>query len=193
MISLSKKKGFSIVQIMVVLGIFAALSISGYNIYSSKMDQIIVKEIIDDFLNIKNAVIEHYIDEMSYEGLTEEYAFAQGIYPSTMQMNYESGKCTTRLNLRCKLRVLDESNGASMFPEYLASTSGFTIVLSPVLNDYCYDLVTELSKHFEFVDIGNQVVKSYLVSHSYANTDSVCKWLDENVEDGNSRVRVGHY
>lgn len=183
-----KNRGFTIIQILVVLFVFATIVSASYGIYSKKNDQIITEEIVDDFLEIKNALIEHYMDRLSYAGLTESYAFSQGIFSSTMQMNYENDKCFTRLRMRCKARILD----SDVIPTYLNQNDGFVLVISPIPDIYCFAMVSELAKHFEFVDMGGHVVKSHTVNYTGAVARNECTDLLENT-DGTSRVRVAHY
>lgn len=170
----TKRNGFSLVELLLVLAIIAALSVTAFIIYVKVSDNMRVAKEIFNITNARASIVSMYKSAPSYEGinsLPEETL--RMIFNSTM---FKSGGMGQPFNTYGgQVAVVPVSIGSNM-------NAGFMLSSPMVPNDDCIKIVSGLKGSFMGIDVNGETLKeksSDIVSNNAII--SACSRNDSNV------------
>lgn len=148
--------GFSLVELLLVLAIIAALSITAFYIYTKvKLAQTVEVE-TQNISNIRAELLRLYSSSNNITTINNTVAINAGIFPDSMLVK-KSGQATTVLNsLKGKVTV-SATNFASYGKVY------FNISYEGLTPDVCTKLSTAVQPAMKMVLINGNYVKSDLI------------------------------
>lgn len=147
------KKGFSLLELLLVLGIIAALVVAAFIVYPKVQASQRAQAESNNIATIQAGVKALYTSASSFTGLTNTVAVQAKIFPDNMLSG--SGSSAKPINAFKGNVVLD---AASTGPSAAAGSS-FTIVYAGVPAAECVKIVTAVAGNFYITAIGNKVVK----------------------------------
>lgn len=145
------KKGFSLIELLLVLGIIAALAITAFMIYPKVSSSNNAQTEASNINTIKASVSSLYSSSPDYNGLTTEVGIKSKIFPDTM-VNTAGTAALNTFKGPVTLATSAES------PSGVAD-SAFTISYEDVPSAECVKIVSAVASNFYKVTVGGTTVK----------------------------------
>ncbi|MGR7641546.1 type 4 pilus major pilin [Klebsiella aerogenes] len=167
------KKGFSLLELLLVLGIIAALVVAAFIVYPKVQASQRVQAEANNIATIQAGVKALYTSSSSFNGLTTSVGVQAKIFPDNMVSSFvATGKEVEPINVFKGKVTLEASNtGPSA-----TSDSSFNIVYNNVPVEECAKIVTAVAGNFYSVGVrtaGN--VKAAGGNLSVSKTASQCQ------------------
>ena len=140
------KKGFSLIELLLVLGIIAALAIVAFIIYPKVSAANKAQTEASNINTIKAAINSLYASAPDYSGLDTTTALNADVFPSTMVSSDGSSASNTFKGTVTVAASDDAPSGAS--------NSSFTITYNGVPTTECVKIVSAVAGSFYEVTVG---------------------------------------
>lgn len=137
------KKGFTLIEVLIVLGIAAIVAAAAYFTYNSIRTTNQANEEVRNLVLIKTAIQTVYASQRDYDGVSNSIIASSGFLPSNM--NVEAG----RIDNTWRNEIIIYNWGPGPNPKPSKSFSIVTIVPKNV----CEKVVQGLVAAFDYVDI----------------------------------------
>lgn len=138
-----KKNGFSLLELMLVLGVIAALIIAAFMIYPKVSNSLKVSTEERNILTIKTVVVQTYAGKAYYDNALNNSAFFKTILPTNISQWGSIYQLSGQL-----------SQEAGIY-------QGFSIVIDSIPKDSCIKLASDLQNNFTRIAVnGTYVVVS---------------------------------
>ena len=173
---MKQKKGFSLIELLLVLGIIAALAITAFMIYPKVSSSNSAQTEASNINTIKASINSLYSSSPDYSGLTTDVALNSKVFPETMV----NSAGTAALNTFKGAVTIDTSNGSPSN----AANSAFTITYAAVPAAECMKIVSAVQSNFYKVSVGGTTVKSGAFTPSIFNLTT----LSTECAKGNSTI-----
>ncbi|HBB8367448.1 TPA: prepilin-type N-terminal cleavage/methylation domain-containing protein [Escherichia coli] len=142
------KKGFSLLELLLVLGIIAALVVAAFIVYPKVQASQRAQAESNNIAAIQAGVKALYASASSFTGLTKYVAAEANIFPDNMLIN--SGAFTRPLNaFKGDVALAADKTGPSG-----ADGSSFTITYSNVPAAECTKIITAVAGNFYAAGVG---------------------------------------
>lgn len=158
-------KGFSLLEILLVLAIAAALVIGAFVIYPKAQSSQRVQLESYNISTIQSGIKSLYTSVSNYNGLTNQVALNADIFPENMVDG-----TTVRNSFKGVVNVLSGSTG----PSGVAGSS-FIIQYMNVPAAECVKLISAVGSNFYIIQVTGTPVKSATVPLDVATTTSACR------------------
>ena len=150
--NLKKKNGFSLIELLLVLGIIAALAITAFMIYPKVSASNNAQTEATNINTIKASVTSLYSSSPDYTGLDTEVGIKSKIFPDTM-INTAGTAAVNTFKGQVTLGTSKESPSN-------ATDSSFTITYEDVPSAECVKLVSAVASNFYKITVGGATVKA---------------------------------
>lgn len=167
---IKKEKGFSLLELLLVLGIIAALIVAAFIVYPKVKSSQSVDAEAKNIATIRSGILALYAAQANITGnVTNSVAINANIFPDNMLVK-SGGTVTDVLNSFGGKVTLSTTNWAS-FNKIVVN-----IKYDNVPKDICVKLVTAVGPTMEIVAVGSYWAKNEMasVSYSVSNTADVC-------------------
>lgn len=164
-------KGFSLLEILLVLGIAAIFTTMSFMVASKKNYQ----QEIDNIKKIKENVISFYSVSPNYTGLTTETGIKNGLFSKT-NLKQKNNKIINSLNGNVSL---SESNGSPSGE----SGSSFMISYKDIPYGACRQIIYSTYKDFYKIEVNNKIIKETTNNKEEINSDQINEICSENNND----------
>lgn len=160
MLKNSKLKGFSLLELMLVLGIIAALIVAAFMIFPKIENSRKANEEVKSIITIKNGIIETYSGKAGYDNGITDSRMISNISPKGNKWNSN-----------------EWGGGFSIMAQM--GDLGFSFVTRAVPQDACIKIVNQLKEQFVRIYVNNTAVVSTskyyaLVPFDMATLTSTC-------------------
>ena len=145
------KKGFSLIELLLVLGIIAALAITAFMIYPKVSSSNNAQTESSNINTIKASLASLYSSSPDYTGLTTDVGIKSKIFPDTM-VNTAGTAALNTFKGAVTLGVSKDSPSG-------ADNSAFTITYAAVPAAECVKIVSAVASNFYKVTVGGTAVK----------------------------------
>ena len=146
------KKGFSLIELLLVLGIIAALAITAFMIYPKVSSSNNAQTESSNINTIKASVGSLYSSSPDYNGLTTAVGISSKVFPDTMVNTAGTAALNTFKGAVTLATSTDSPSGAA--------DSAFTITYNSVPSAECVKIVSAVASNFYKVTVGGTVVKT---------------------------------
>lgn len=165
---LKKKKGFSLLELMLVLGIIAALIVSAFLIYPKAQSAQRATAEAKNIATIQAGVKTLYAGLASYTGLNNTAALGAKVFPDIMISG--TGTSATVLNsFKGSVTLAPAATG----PSGVAGSS-FTITYTGVPNNECTKIIATTAESFYMASVGSTTVKDSGGQLNIENASTAC-------------------
>lgn len=135
-------KGFSLLELMLVLGIIAAIIIGVFIVFPKVDSSIKTNQEIKNILIIKNGIVEAYAGKPTYDGALNDTTFLRNILPLYTGYNQWKGRFIVSGQMQ------QEAN----------NYYGFSVVTDAIPKDACYKIVANLQYNFSRINVNGVYV-----------------------------------
>lgn len=165
---IKKKKGFSLLELLLVLGIVAALIVSAFLIYPKAQSSQRAAAEAKNLATIQAGVKSLYGGIASYSGLTNATALGAKVFPDVMISG--TGTSADVVNsFKGSVTVAPDNTG----PSGVAGSS-FTITYTGVPNNECTKIIATTAESFYMASVGSTVVKDAGGQLNIVNASTAC-------------------
>lgn len=185
---MNKQQGFSLMEMLIVLFVVAAMWAILYNTMKPNEKQREANQIVDEFFYIKNHIVDYYFDSTGYDvpvSLNTGYAISSSLLPPNT--NTDNSECILPSKHRCVISLLR----GNTFPDFLEPKNGFSIAIQQVDYSLCHSIIPKIAHHFKFVQHGPTVFKKFDQAFTESATSDACDILSSG--GGYGRILVSHY
>ncbi|WP_075208443.1 type 4 pilus major pilin [Klebsiella michiganensis] len=173
-----KNKGFSLLELLLVLGIIAALVVGAFIVYPKVQASQRAEAESKNLATIQAGVKSLYTSASSFSGLTNTVAVGAKIFPDNMLVG--TGTSASVVNtFKGNVTVVSANTGPSS-----ATGSSFTITYNNVPAAECTKIVSAVAGNFYIAAVGSTTVKAAGSSLNVASTSTACN------SGGNSNTLV---
>lgn len=149
---IKKSKGFTLVEILLVVGFIALFAIGLYVIYEKVKSGNMMNSAVKQVFMLKDGIKKSYDDKQSYAGITNTSISNTKSVPVTMVDPSNSTHFISALGGDITVSTISVGT---------ATSNGFRITLSNVGQDECGRFITTAGTDFEQVTVNGVVVKNY--------------------------------
>ncbi len=168
------KKGFSLLELLLVLGIIAALVVAAFIVYPKVQASQRAQTESNNIATIQAGVKALYTSASSFTGLTNTVAVQAKIFPDNMLSGV--GNAAVPVNaFKGNITVLAANTGPS-----LATGSSFTISYANVPAAECTKIITATAGNFYIATVNAKVVKPAGGTLDVAATTAACNNATSN-------------
>lgn len=168
------KKGFSLLELLLVLGIIAALVVAAFIVYPKVQASQRAQAESNNIATIQAGVKALYTSASSFTGLTNTVAVQAKIFPDNMLSG--SGTAAKPINaFKGNVTLVAANTGPSS-----AAGSSFTITYDNVPAAECVKIATAAAGNFYTTKIGSRTVKAADGTLDVAATASACSNATSN-------------
>lgn len=168
------KKGFSLLELLLVLGIIAALVVAAFIVYPKVQASQRAQAESNNIATIQAGVKALYTSASSFTGLTNSVAVQAKIFPDNMLSG--SGTSAKPVNaFKGNVTLAAAATGASA-----AAGSTFTITYSNVPAAECVKITTAAAGNFYIATVGTKIVKPADGTLDVAATAAACNSATNN-------------
>lgn len=168
------KKGFSLLELLLVLGIIAALVVAAFIVYPKVQASQRAQAESNNIATIQAGVKALYTSASSFTGLTNTVAVQAKIFPDNMLSG--TGNTAKPINaFKGNVMLAAAATGPSS-----AAGSSFTITYSNVPAAECVKIATAAAGNFYIATVGTKVVKAAGGMLDVAATASACSNATSN-------------
>lgn len=168
------KKGFSLLELLLVLGIIAALVVAAFIVYPKVQASQRAQAESNNIATIQAGVKALYTSASSFTGLTNTVAVQAKIFPDNMLSG--AGTAVTAINSFKGSVTLAAANTGPSF----AVGSSFTITYSDVPAAECTKIVTATAGNFYVAAVNTKIVKPAGGILDVAATTAACSNVTRN-------------
>ena len=162
------KKGFSLLELLLVLGIIAALVVAAFIVYPKVQASQRAQAESNNIATIQAGVKALYTSSSSFTGLTNTVAVQAKIFPDNMLSG--SGTAAKPINaFKGNVMLAATATGPSS-----ATGSSFTITYDNVPAAECVKIATAAAGNFYITTVGTKVVKAAGGTLDVAATAAAC-------------------
>lgn len=136
------KKGFSLIELLLALGVIAAITISAFMIYKNVKSSNIAKEEINNIHMIKSEIKSLYLSSPGYDGIKTDVLVKAKVFPEKMLIS-DNGTLKPINSFKGDITVV----GAADNPEG-TNSYGYTLRYYNVPSEECIKIVTALQPSF---------------------------------------------
>ena len=166
------KKGFSLLELLLVLGIIAALVVAAFIVYPKVQASQRAQAESNNITTIQAGVKALYTSASSFTGLTNTVAVQAKIFPNNMLSG--TGNTAKPINaFKGNVTLVAAATGPSS-----AAGSSFTITYVPAAE--CVKIATAAAGNFYIATVGTKVVKAAGGMLDVAVTASACSNATSN-------------
>lgn len=177
--NLKKKNGFSLIELLLVLGIIAALAITAFMIYPKVSASNNAQTEATNINTIKASVTSLYSSSPDYAGLNDEVGIKSKVFPDTM-VNTAGTAALNTFKGKVSLSTSNESPSKS-------PSSAFTITYAAVPAAECVKLVSAVASNFYKITVGGATVKAASIGTGAASGLNVTQ-LSTSCAAGNTEI-----
>lgn len=167
---LAKSKGFTLVEILLVVGFIALASIGIYAVYNKVTTTAKANTENTNLQTVRAGIKQLFGSQKNYTGLTSDVVRNARISPQGMHTGGASGL------------VNSFGGDVVIVPQALGGTEGFRITTNSIPGDVCVKLATGAGASFDQVTIGGTVVKA-VGSNNQINPIAVTVQCDADTVD----------
>ena len=172
--NIKSKKGFSLLELLLVLGIIAALVVAAFIVYPKVQASQRSQAESNNIVTIQAGVKALYTSASSFTGLNNSVAVQAKIFPDNMLSG--SGNSATPINAFKGAVTLGVANtGPSS-----AAGSSFTITYDNVPAAECTKIMTATAGNFYIAQVGSTTVKPAGGTLDVAATAGACSDANSN-------------
>lgn len=143
------KKGFSLLELLLVLGIIAALVVAAFIVYPKVQASQRAEAESSNIAAIQAGVKSLYAASPSYTGLTTQVGVQANVFPDNMLSG--SGSDATPINVfKGEVTLAAAATGPSK-----TAGSSFTITYNSVPANECAKIVSSIGPNFDSVTVGS--------------------------------------
>lgn len=167
----NKNKGFSLLELMLVLGIIAALIVAAFMIFPKIENSRKATEEVKYIIMMKNSIVEMYSGKAEYDNSITDSRVMSNISPKGDKWNRTEWE-----------------GGFSVMPQM--NNLGFSIIVRSIPQDACIKIVNQLKEQFVRIAVNDTPVVSTTKYYSaipfdMATLTSTCK--------DNSDIQLDYY
>ncbi|WP_437891310.1 type 4 pilus major pilin [Phytobacter sp. V91] len=167
-ITRKNRKGFSLLELLLVLGIVAALVIGAFIVYPKVQASQRAEAESKNIATIQAGVKALYTSASSYSGLTNTVATNAKIFPDNMLIG--TGSAASVVNVfKGKVTLATSTEGPSG-----VANSAFTITYASVPAAECTKIIAAAAGNFYVAKVGRKTVKAADGSLDVAATTTAC-------------------
>ncbi|EAA5501528.1 type 4 pilus major pilin [Salmonella enterica subsp. enterica serovar Agona] len=168
------KKGFSLLELLLVLGIIAALVVAAFIVYPKVQASQRAQAESNNIATIQAGVKALYTSASSFTGLNNSVAVQAKIFPDNMLSG--SGSAAKPINaFKGNVVVASADTGPSA-----ATGSSFTITYENVPAAECTKIITAAAGNFYIAQVGDATVKEAGGTLNVAATAAACSDANSN-------------
>lgn len=168
------KKGFSLLELLLVLGIIAALVVAAFIVYPKVQASQRAQAESNNIATIQAGVKALYTSASSFTGLNNSVAVQAKIFPDNMLSG--SGSAAKPINaFKGNVVVASANTGPSA-----ATGSSFTITYENVPAAECTKIITAAAGNFYIAQVGGATVKEAGGTLNVAATAAACSDANSN-------------
>ncbi|MCG8281466.1 type 4 pilus major pilin [Escherichia coli] len=168
------KKGFSLLELLLVLGIIAALVVAAFIVYPKVQASQRAQAESNNIATIQAGVKALYTSASSFTGLNNSVAVQAKIFPDNMLSG--SGSAAKPINaFKGNVVVASADTGPSA-----ATGSSFTITYENVPAAECTKIITAAAGNFYIAQVGDATVKEAGGTLDVAATAGACSDANSN-------------
>ena len=168
------KKGFSLLELLLVLGIIAALVVAAFIVYPKVQASQRSQAESNNIATIQAGVKALYTSASSFTGLNNSVAVQAKIFPDNMLSG--SGNSATPINaFKGAVTLASANTGPSS-----AAGSSFTITYANVPAAECTKIMTATAGNFYIAQVGSTTVKPAGGTLDVAATAGACSDANSN-------------
>ncbi len=151
---IKSRRGATLLELTMVVGIIAIISIAAIAYYNSVNNGNKIKDEVNNLNSLSAAIRNMFNTQGSYEGLNNRVVLKSSTFPDRMRVPVPNN------NTQIKHSWL--SNGVIVESATVSGTAhdGFTITYKDVPNDACTDIVSNTYRHFVKVEAGNGAISN---------------------------------
>lgn len=177
---LRRMRGFSLVEILLVIGIIIALAIAAFVLYPRvQMSQQANQE--SSNLTAIAAQTKQVFSNGVYDGLTNDVALAARIFPTTMTQNLTAAGSPVRNVWKGAVTIADAAPTT-------AGTREFVITYNAVPAEACVRLATGVGNNFDQIRVGASGAAGVVVKPSLQPVDQALAALECEKQANNNTV-----
>lgn len=172
----AKAKGFSLIELLLVLGVLAILLVAAFVVYPQVRDRNQANAEVSNLTAIKANVTNLYASKGgNYAGLTNTVAVQARVFPSNMTTSTGSTSSTANSAWGGTVAVVAAGTGTSANRE-------FTVTYSTVPSGVCLGLVSGAAGNFKQIRVGStDVMTGTPASFQPATAATACNASDPTV------------
>ncbi|HEI8485815.1 TPA: prepilin-type N-terminal cleavage/methylation domain-containing protein [Morganella morganii] len=168
------KKGFSLLELLLVLGIIAALVVAAFIVYPKVQASQRAQAESNNIATIQAGVKALFTSASSFTGLTNSVAVQAKIFPDNMLSG--SGSAAKPINaFKGNVTLAADKTGPSG-----ADGSSFTITYENVPASECTKIITAAAGNFYIAQVGDATVKEAGGTLNVAATAAACSDANSN-------------
>ncbi|WKS80941.1 MULTISPECIES: type 4 pilus major pilin [Enterobacterales] len=168
------KKGFSLLELLLVLGIIAALVVAAFIVYPKVQASQRAQAESNNIATIQAGVKALFTSASSFTGLTNSVAVQAKIFPDNMLSG--SGSAAKPINaFKGNVTLAADKTGPSG-----ADGSSFTITYENVPAAECTKIITAAAGNFYIAQVGDATVKEAGGTLNVAATAAACSDANSN-------------
>lgn len=149
---IKKSKGFTLVEILLVVGFIALFSVGIYGVYAKVKSGNMMNSAIKQVFALKDGIKKSYDDKQSYAGITNTSIANTSSVPVSMVDPSDSTHFVSTLGGDVTVSTISVGT---------AVANGFRVALSNVGQNECGRFVITAGTDFEQVTVNGTVVKNY--------------------------------
>ncbi|MDG3024885.1 MULTISPECIES: type 4 pilus major pilin [Vibrio] len=149
---IKSRRGATLLELTMVVGIIAIISIAAIAYYNSVNNGNKIKDEVNNLNSLSAAIRNMFNTQGSYEGLSNAVVLKSSTFPDRMRVP----------NNNTQIKHSWLSNGVTVASATVSGTAhdGFTITYKDVPNDACTDIVSNTYRHFVKVEAGNGAISN---------------------------------
>lgn len=151
-------KGFSLIELLLVLGVLAILLVAAFVVYPQVRDRNQANTEASNLTSVKAGINNLYAAKGgNYTGLTTTVANQARVFPASMnQGTYTGDTITSSWGGEVDVAVNDAATTAAVTPNgVIAPNRSFTITYASVPSGVCLPLVSSAANNFQGVTVGS--------------------------------------
>lgn len=163
-----KHKGFSLLELLLVLGVIAALVVGAFIVYPKVQASQRAEAESKNLATIQAGVKSLYTSASSFSGLTNTVAVGAKVFPDNMLIG--TGTSASVVNtFKGIVTVVSANTGPSS-----TTGSSFTITYNNVPAAECTKIISAVAGNFYIAKVGSTTVKAAGSSLDVASTSTAC-------------------
>lgn len=163
-----KQKGFSLIELVMVLAVISMLTIGVISKYNSANDTQQAQEEVEHINDLSTSVKSMFSTQGNYNGLTNEVVTASVSFPKAMRV--------PGANEKIKSAWADDGYKVTPSSEGGSPDDHFTMVVTKVPKGACVSISSSTYKHYEVVKANDKQITGV------ANATTACKDKDNIIK-----------